>query len=46
MIRVKSPSRIHMGLIDMNAELGRVDGGVGLSIDYPHVLSQRRLLMK
>jgi beta-ribofuranosylaminobenzene 5'-phosphate synthase len=38
MIRVKSPSRIHMGLIDMNAELGRVDGGVGLSIDYPHVV--------
>jgi beta-ribofuranosylaminobenzene 5'-phosphate synthase len=38
MIRVTSPSRIHMGLIDMNAELGRVDGGVGLSIDYPHVV--------
>lgn len=38
MIRVKSPSRIHMGLIDMNAELGRVDGGVGLSIDQPYVL--------
>ncbi len=38
MIRVKSPSRIHMGLIDMNAELGRVDGGVGISIDHPHVV--------
>lgn len=38
MIKVKSPSRIHMGLIDMNAELGRVDGGVGISIDHPHVV--------
>ncbi|MBC7085633.1 MAG: beta-ribofuranosylaminobenzene 5'-phosphate synthase [Methanomethylovorans sp.] len=38
MIKVKSPSRIHMSLIDMNAELGRVDGGVGISIDYPHVV--------
>jgi len=38
MIRVKSPSRIHMGLIDMRAELGRVDGGVGISIDHPHVM--------
>lgn len=38
MIRVKSPSRIHMGLIDMNAELGRVDGGVGISLDHPHVV--------
>nr|HML27213.1 beta-ribofuranosylaminobenzene 5'-phosphate synthase [Methanomethylovorans sp.] len=27
-----------MGLIDMNAELGRVDGGVGISIDHPHVM--------
>lgn len=35
MIKITSPSRLHLGLIDMNAELGRVDGGVGISLESP-----------
>ncbi|WP_406660174.1 beta-ribofuranosylaminobenzene 5'-phosphate synthase [Methanolobus sp. ZRKC3] len=38
MIRIKSPSRLHLTLIDMNASYGRIDGGVGISLDYPHVV--------
>lgn len=32
---VKTPSRIHMTLIDMNASLGRMDGGMGLALEEP-----------
>ena len=38
MIRIKSPSRLHLTLIDMNASLGRVDGGVGISLDHPNMV--------
>ncbi|MDR0768232.1 MAG: beta-ribofuranosylaminobenzene 5'-phosphate synthase [Methanosarcinales archaeon] len=32
MFEIKSPSRIHMGLIDMNGGLGRLDGSIGLAL--------------
>lgn len=35
MIRITTPSRLHITLIDLNASLGRVDGGVGLTLDEP-----------
>jgi beta-ribofuranosylaminobenzene 5'-phosphate synthase len=35
MISITTPSRLHLTLIDMNASLGRVDGGIGLSLDRP-----------
>ncbi|MDD2439473.1 MAG: beta-ribofuranosylaminobenzene 5'-phosphate synthase [Methanosarcinaceae archaeon] len=35
MIRIRSPSRLHLGLIDMNAESGRVDGGLGIALEAP-----------
>jgi beta-ribofuranosylaminobenzene 5'-phosphate synthase len=35
-ITIKTPSRLHFGLIDMNGEIGRIDGGVGLALDFPH----------
>jgi beta-ribofuranosylaminobenzene 5'-phosphate synthase len=35
MIEVVSPSRLHLTLIDLNAELGRVDGGVGITLESP-----------
>ena len=35
--RISTPSRLHFTLIDMNGELGRVDGSLGLSIQYPGV---------
>ncbi|MCQ8894382.1 MAG: beta-ribofuranosylaminobenzene 5'-phosphate synthase [Methanolinea sp.] len=40
---VRAPSRLHLGLLDMNGSLGRVDGGVGIALDHPEVvLSARR----
>ena len=37
MLRLRSCSRIHITLIDMNASLGRVDGGVGLTLEEPYI---------
>ncbi len=34
---VKTPSRLHFCLIDMNGELGRIDGSLGVAIDKPNV---------
>ena len=36
--RISTPSRIHFTLIDMNGEIGRVDGSLGLSLQYPGVV--------
>lgn len=35
MIKIVSPSRLHLTLIDLNAEIGRVDGGVGITLESP-----------
>ena len=35
MIKVVSPSRLHLTLIDLNAELGRIDGGAGITLESP-----------
>jgi beta-ribofuranosylaminobenzene 5'-phosphate synthase len=32
---ITSPSRLHFALIDLNAELGRVDGGIGVALNEP-----------
>ena len=36
-VRIRTPSRIHITLIDMNGSLGRIDGGVGLALSTPFV---------
>ncbi|MEM3005044.1 MAG: beta-ribofuranosylaminobenzene 5'-phosphate synthase [Candidatus Bathyarchaeia archaeon] len=36
-VHVKTPSRLHFCLIDMNGRLGRVDGSLGVAIDRPSV---------
>jgi beta-ribofuranosylaminobenzene 5'-phosphate synthase len=33
---IKTPSRIHMALIDLNGSYSRYDGGIGLTIDKPN----------
>ncbi|TGC11142.1 beta-ribofuranosylaminobenzene 5'-phosphate synthase [Methanolobus halotolerans] len=38
MIRITSPSRLHLTLIDMNASWGRVDGGAGISLESPNII--------
>ena len=35
-IIITTPARLHFGLIDMNGEIGRIDGGVGLTLQSPH----------
>jgi len=35
MIEVVTPSRLHITLIDLNGSLGRIDGSVGLTLDFP-----------
>ena len=35
---IESPSRLHLGLIDMNGALGRVDGGIGIALDHPRTI--------
>lgn len=35
---VEAPSRLHLTLIDMNGSLGRVDGGVGITLASPATL--------
>ncbi|MCW3996540.1 MAG: kinase [Candidatus Bathyarchaeota archaeon] len=36
-VTVKTPARLHLGLIDMNGDLGRMFGGLGVGIDRPNV---------
>lgn len=39
-VLVEAPSRLHLGLIDMNGALGRVDGGIGITLREPRILLQ------
>ena len=34
-VHITTPSRLHFSLIDLNGELGRIDGGFGLAINEP-----------
>lgn len=35
MLKITTPSRLHLTLIDMNASIGRVDGSIGITLDKP-----------
>ncbi|MDP3065122.1 MAG: beta-ribofuranosylaminobenzene 5'-phosphate synthase [Methanobacteriaceae archaeon] len=35
---IKTPSRLHITLIDLNGSQGRVDGGVGLTLEKPSLV--------
>jgi beta-ribofuranosylaminobenzene 5'-phosphate synthase len=37
-VYVKTPARLHLGLIDLNGDLGRLFGGIGVGIDHPNVV--------
>jgi beta-ribofuranosylaminobenzene 5'-phosphate synthase len=37
-VYVKTPARLHFGLIDMNGDMGRFFGGLGVAIDRPNVI--------
>ncbi len=37
-VYVKTPARLHLGLIDLNGDLGRMFGGLGVGINKPNVI--------
>jgi beta-RFAP synthase len=37
-VYVKTPARLHMGLIDLKGNLGRIFGGLGVGIDRPNFI--------
>ena len=37
-VYIKTPARLHLGLIDLNGDLGRMFGGLGVGIDQPNVI--------
>ena len=40
---VRTPSRVHVTLIDMHGGSGRVDGGIGITLDEPGILLEAEL---
>ena len=36
-VKVRTPSRLHTTLLDLNGKLGRVDGGVGMALEDPNI---------
>ena len=41
-IEITTPSRLHITLIDLNGALGRIDGSVGLTLDFPLIKIRAR----
>jgi len=41
-VRIACPSRLHIGLIDLNGEIGRIDGGTGIALEYPRTVIYAR----
>jgi len=37
-VRVACPSRLHLGLIDLNGQIGRIDGGIGITLEQPRTV--------
>jgi len=40
---VDTPSRVHISLIDMHGGSGRVDGGIGITLDEPGILLEAEI---
>lgn len=37
-VYIKTPARLHLGLIDLGGDLGRIFGGIGVAINRPNVI--------
>ena len=37
-VYVRTPARLHLGLIDLGGELGRIFGGIGVAVKRPNVI--------
>ena len=42
-VKIETPCRMHITLIDENGELSRVDGGIGVSLEKPQVVMEGKL---
>ena len=42
-VYVETPARLHFGLIDMNGNMGRFFGGLGVAIDHPNVVLEAQI---
>ena len=38
MMIIRTPARIHITLLDLNGSYGRIDGGIGFSIQNPQFI--------
>ncbi len=41
-VTIKAPSRLHLGMIDLNGELGRIYGSIGVALNNPSILVEAR----
>lgn len=41
-IKVNAPARLHFGILDLNGNLGRIYGSLGLAIDFPNTVVEVR----
>ena len=42
-VYVKTPARLHLGILDLGGDLGRIFGGIGVAINYPNVILEAQL---
>ncbi|MCW4006444.1 MAG: kinase [Candidatus Bathyarchaeota archaeon] len=45
-VYVKTPARLHLGLIDLNGDMGRMFGGLGIGINRPNVVLEAQKASK
>lgn len=45
-IHVKTPSRLHLGVIDLNGNLGRLYGSIGVAVNKPGIVLEARTAKK
>jgi beta-RFAP synthase len=41
-VYIETPARLHLGLIDLGGELGRIFGGIGVAINHPNVILEAK----
>ncbi|MHA1730608.1 MAG: beta-ribofuranosylaminobenzene 5'-phosphate synthase [Promethearchaeota archaeon] len=41
-VRIKTPARLHLSLLDLNGSLGRIDGGLGVALEEPNIVVEGR----
>lgn len=42
-VRITTPSRLHLTLLDLNGSLGRIDGGIGVTLQEPNIIVDGRI---